>query len=429
MVEESVRLHELRANNRYAGRFWKYKTLVAAIYCDFRCQVFVAVLIAVNFIANIIEKQIDPSGSVYPELWQVLENLFTFIFAIELSINMYGFWFRPFWSSKWNVFDFVIVFVGFLQTFMQIFHENRLTGAMVTLRTFRAFRVFRLFKRVKELQKIVVALIHAVPGVFHVFVIMAIVMSIYALLAVEFYRHVGVSEKDQCIPKFLTSRGGCYGNEYFGNFAKALYTLFQIITGDSWSEAIVRLAVLEQKTSLEAIGSGIFFLSFIVGTSVILINVVVAVMLDKMACHSLIVSAEVEQYQTNGGMGRTEAVAEVEKPQMEPHPAEEFLEFVYSAPTKPSKWRDRFSEGVEAGYVNALLPLHPSPIEALEADEGGYAIPADPTPRGCCGCDGEAALLWQEVASVRDQIEAISSQLQELLAPTGDSDSLGETGA
>ena len=31
-----------------------------------------------------------------------------------------------------------------------------------------------------------------------------------------------------------------YGWEYFGTFNRALFTLFQVLTGDSWSEAVAR---------------------------------------------------------------------------------------------------------------------------------------------------------------------------------------------
>ena len=38
----------------------------------------------------------------------------------------------------------------------------------------------------------------------------------------------------------LTARGLPYGYEYFGSFTKAYYTMWQILTGESWSEAVVR---------------------------------------------------------------------------------------------------------------------------------------------------------------------------------------------
>ena len=47
------------------------------------------------------------------------------------------------------------------------------------------------------------------------FLIMALVTSIYAILAVNFY--------------------ACRQPEYFGSFSRALFTLFQICTGDGWA--------------------------------------------------------------------------------------------------------------------------------------------------------------------------------------------------
>ena len=70
--------------------------------------------------------------------------------------------------------------------------------------------------------------------------------------------------------------GARFGTAYFGNFLKSLYTLFQVLTGDSWSEAIGRPLMAYTPTS------GIYFVSFILLTPIILINVVVAVLLEKM---------------------------------------------------------------------------------------------------------------------------------------------------
>jgi hypothetical protein len=47
------------------------------------------------------------------------------------------------------------------------------------------------------------------------------------------------SEGSPTVP-YTTPRGQSYGEEYFGNFAAALFTLFQALMGDSWSEAIAR---------------------------------------------------------------------------------------------------------------------------------------------------------------------------------------------
>ena len=222
------------------------------------------------------------------------------------------FWTGTSWS--WNVFDFLVVSIGLLG-----YIEMALDGLLALpswlskLRLMRAFRVFRLFKRVKSLNDIIKALGRAIPGMMNAFMIMLIVMCIYAILGVEFFKYYGTckgpsaeddvlyddnanfpigldllddGEFDNCggggpsasSPQgiVLDSRGVPFGDAYFGNFGKSLYTLFQVLTGDSWSEAIGRPLMTYTPSSV------IFFVSFILVNPVILINVVVAVLLEKM---------------------------------------------------------------------------------------------------------------------------------------------------
>ena len=68
-----------------------------------------------------------------------------------------------------------------------------------------------------------------------------------------------------------------YGQEYWGNFMKSLYTLFQVLTGESWSEAVAR-PLLEWSP----VPTAIYFVSFMLLNGIVLINVVVAVLLEKM---------------------------------------------------------------------------------------------------------------------------------------------------
>jgi hypothetical protein len=312
--------------------FFKYQRQAREFYTDTRIEVFVAFLIGANFLTNIVEKTIDPRyGSrgltekwCYEEgnteagycekmiqqeqVWWGFALFYNIAFTIELVVNMYGLQGGyAFWKSSWNVFDFVVVSIGVLG-YMPI----TLPGPFALLRMMRAFRVFRLFKRVKSLNKILVSLARAVPGVMNAFLIMLIVMCIYAILGVEFYKYEGTRCHD-----FLVSLGydvhdvskrrvdlgdDCYlrgdgfqlpsadddvtqmaqimqqtfGYVYFGNFMKSLYSLFQVLTGDSWSEAIGR-PLMEMNWY-----STMYFVSFILLNAVVLINVVVAVLLEKM---------------------------------------------------------------------------------------------------------------------------------------------------
>jgi len=260
---------------------------VARFYDGNKIQVGVAILIGTNFLTNIVEKEIDPRGTKYAEVFEAFELFYNICFTIELFVNMYAHWAKPFWQSTWNVFDVVVVTIGVVLTI-----KLPLPPAFAMLRMMRAFRVFRLFKRVHSLNKIIVAIAHAVPGVINAFLILTIVMSIYAILAVEFYFEIGDDCKEEGGDKrFLTARGFCAGAEYFGTFSKSLFTFFQVLTGESWSEAVARTAIwFYYDDPMRALGSGLFFVSYMLVTSFVLTNVVVAVLLDKM------VDPEVEEH-------------------------------------------------------------------------------------------------------------------------------------
>mmetsp|Transcript_36379 Transcript_36379/g.106444 ORF Transcript_36379/g.106444 Transcript_36379/m.106444 type:complete len:233 (+) Transcript_36379:84-782(+) len=76
----------------------------------------------------------------------------------------------------------------------------------------------------------------------------------------------------------ITLRGLTFGFEYYGCFSRAMYSLFQVMTGESWSEAVARPTIFGDS----AMGSGVFYITFIIATQIVLVNVVVAVMLEKM---------------------------------------------------------------------------------------------------------------------------------------------------
>ena len=179
------------------------------------------------------------------------------------------------------------------------------------LRLLRAFRVFRLFKRIKSLNKIIVSLGKAIPGVANAFLIMVIFMCIFAILGVEFFSQFGPDgtmttyqdhgqrgidwtnltglpiENGDCdeingtvagggcvVVPLVTARGYTYGEEYYGTFFRALYTLFQVMTGESWSEAVARPTLFGYvNPQIGAVLTGLFYVSFIIITQIIMINV------------------------------------------------------------------------------------------------------------------------------------------------------------
>jgi len=271
-----------------------YQLHARRFYKAAKTQKFVALLICFNFLCTIAEKQFDPPmGDNHEVVWGWFEDLFNVVFLMEITINYWGHAYFEFFTSSWNVFDLIVCTMGALSL-----ARVQLPPPWTLLRCFRAFRVFRLFKRIPSLNKIMVSLAKAVPGVINAFVIMAIVMSIYAIIAVEFFAEFGrdgyynssITDKDGHTQTVAisaeTARGYYYGNEYYGAFDRALYTLWQVLTGESWSEAIARPLIFgvdeNYAPSSNAGIASLFFVSFLMINGIVLINVVVAVLLEKM---------------------------------------------------------------------------------------------------------------------------------------------------
>jgi hypothetical protein len=221
---------------------WRGHEWAAQAYHHPKVQATVAAMIIINFMVTIVEKEIDafpPDLQHNRSTWVTLDRLFTVIFGAELVLNVWsnGGPYKKFWGSGWNVFDFVVVAVGVVFMTGALAPSNPLSN----LKMLRAFRVFRLFKRVKSLNKILVALSRSIPGVVNAFAVMVIFMMIYAILAVEYFSPLGQEFGEHPYGTYVTysngqahnisavtDRGYIYGNEYFGTFTRALYTLFQV---------------------------------------------------------------------------------------------------------------------------------------------------------------------------------------------------------
>merc|ERR1711959_278936 len=155
----------------------------------------------------------------------------------------------------------------------------------------------RLFNRIESMRKIIASVVKAIPGVANAFVIQLIFLCIYSVLSVEFFSFIGCDSDSKEYGFAKTPRAGgpylaqgaCWGEEYYGTFFRALYTMFQVLTGESWSEAGARPAIAYyagKDNLLYVYITYFFFYSFILVNQMTLLNVVVAVLMDGMSSES-----------------------------------------------------------------------------------------------------------------------------------------------
>jgi voltage-gated sodium channel len=167
------------------------------------------------------------------------------IFVVELILRLYALGLR-FFRSGWNLFDFTIVTVSLLPA----------TGGFSVLRALRILRVLRVVSAVPSLRRVVDGLGRALPGMGSVFLLILLIYYIAAVMATKLF---GASFPD-----------------WFGSLGASAYSLFQVMTLESWSMGIVR-PVMEVYPHAWA-----FFLPFILMTTFAVMNLIVGLIVNSM---------------------------------------------------------------------------------------------------------------------------------------------------
>lgn len=167
------------------------------------------------------------------------------IFVIELVLKIVALGPR-FFRVGWNIFDFVIVGIALVPG----------GQGLSVLRALRILRVLRVVSAVPSLRRVVEGLLTALPGMGSVFLLMSIIFYIGAVMATKLF--------------------GASFPEWFGSIGASLYTLFQVMTLESWSMGIVR-PVLDVYPYAWA-----FFVPFIMVTTFAVVNLIVGLVVNSM---------------------------------------------------------------------------------------------------------------------------------------------------
>jgi len=174
-----------------------------------------------------------------------LDTLCLAIFVTELAIKIFV-QRRRFFSEGWNIFDFVIVAIALVPT----------VQGLSVLRALRILRLFRVISVAPTMRRVVEGLIKALPGMGSVFLLMGIVFYIGSVMATKLF--------------------GAAFPEWFGTLGRSAYSLFQIMTLESWSMGIVRPVMSVYPYAW------LFFVPFILITTFVVVNLVVGLVVNSM---------------------------------------------------------------------------------------------------------------------------------------------------
>lgn len=209
-----------------------------------RFEAAITGLIVINAITLGLETSATATEAA-GSLLVAVDRLILAVFVLELGARI-AVYRQNFFRDPWRIFDLVVVAVALIPA----------TGNLSVLRALRILRVLRLVSIVPSLRRVVGGLIAALPGMGSIILLLGLVYYVFSVMATKLF-------------------GGSFP-EWFGDIGLSAYTLFQVMTLESWSMGIVR-PVMEVYP-----WAWTFFIPFILSTTFTVLNLFIGIIVSAM---------------------------------------------------------------------------------------------------------------------------------------------------
>ncbi|MGH3714306.1 MAG: ion transporter [Micromonosporaceae bacterium] len=173
-----------------------------------------------------------------------LDRVALAVFVVEVTLRIYAHGWR-FFKDPWGVFDFVIVAIALVPA----------SGAFSVLRALRILRALRLVSAIPSMKRVVGSLLAAMPGMASIGMLLSLIIYIAGVMATKLFHETAP--------------------QYFGNFGRSLFSLFQIMTLEGWPD--IARTVMEKQPF-----AWIFFLIYILTATFTTLNLFIAVVVSAM---------------------------------------------------------------------------------------------------------------------------------------------------
>jgi voltage-gated sodium channel len=231
-------------------------------------------------ITTIVVAGIVVGSQTYPEfadenafILSLLDRTILLIFTVEALIKILAEGKQPFnyFKNPWNVFDFIIVFACLLEPFLHF------GGAFLpVLRLARILRVLRLITAIPKLQLLVTCLLKSLPSMFYVSILLFLLFYVYGVMAVFLF-----GENDPI---------------HFRNLQTSILSLFRVVTLEDWTDVMYinmygsngygysaeDIVKWSPSSSSSPLGAALFFVSFVLIGTMIVLNLVIGVIMNSM---------------------------------------------------------------------------------------------------------------------------------------------------
>ena len=209
---------------------------------------FILALILLNAVILGMETSASLMAQYGPTLL-LLDKILLSIFVVELLLRIFAYR-TAFFRDPWSLFDLAVVAIALIPA----------SGPLAVLRSLRVLRVLRVLSMVPSMRRVVSALLGSLPGLSSIALVLVLIYYVFAVMATKIF--------------------GAAFPEWFGSIGASFYTLFQVMTLESWSMGISR-PVMEQFPY-----AWLFFVPFILVATFTMLNLFIAIIVNTMQTFS-----------------------------------------------------------------------------------------------------------------------------------------------
>jgi voltage-gated sodium channel len=216
---------------------------VGAIVDGKHFQRVIIVVILVNALALGCETSATLVAT-HGTLLTTLDHIALGIFVAELTARLYA---RrlAFFRDPWNCFDFLVVGISLLPA----------GGVLSVVRSLRILRALRLVAMVPSMRRVVSALVKSIPGLVSLSGLLVLLLYVGGVVASNLFQPTGDAR--------------------FADLGSTILTLFQITTGDGWSDVMRDLMPAQPL-------AWIFFVCYLLVGTFTMLNLFIAVVCSAM---------------------------------------------------------------------------------------------------------------------------------------------------
>lgn len=192
-------------------------------------------------------------------LLRTIDTMCLLLFISEVGMRIYVEE-EKFFKNGWDIFDFIVITVSIIGE-----------SGIAVLRVLRVVRIIHLVYEVPVLRSVFKGFLYAIPSVQSIFVLLGIFFYAFSLMATSYF--------------------GATFPEWFGTIGASAYSLFQIMTLESWSSGIVRPVMTQYPYAW------VFFVPFIMFATYIILNLFVGIIVNAIQASQTHLNYKLEEAQ------------------------------------------------------------------------------------------------------------------------------------